>query len=51
LIEIIEKIKRELEEKQIELDKCTCFLENTATKLNNIKGKFENQIQRLASKK
>ena len=50
-MEMIEKIKRELEEKQIELDKCTCSLENTTTKLSHIKAKFDNQIQRLAIKK
>ena len=51
LTETIEKIKRELEEKQIELDKCVCSLENTTTKLNNIKSKFDNQIAKLAFKR
>lgn len=50
-MENIEKIKRELEEKQIELDKCTCSYENATTKLNNIKAKFDNQLQKLAFKR
>lgn len=48
---MIKKIKRELEEKQIELDKCTCSLENTTTKLSNIKNKFDNQFQKLSFKR